>query len=139
MLVCDNFQELNFACDGLYVLRASTDFALLPSTLAVPVVSCSETEAERGASELRQMPRPPRYQGDARAGSHTSGAEQQLQRGHVELPQHEQQMQQQENAATRSPSSTAAEDEEFASAKVPYLRLKTVLSQGIHVDAAVAE
>ncbi|CDI75740.1 sec7 domain-containing protein, putative [Eimeria praecox] len=131
-------EELNFACDGLYVLRASTDFTLLPSTVAVAAPSSSEGETERDVSEAPHMQRASLTQRESPAPSGGAGPEHQPPKGPNELPQREQQTQQQEAAGAGSPSASP-EDEEAAAARAPYLRLKTVLSHGIRIDAAVAE
>ncbi|CDJ49832.1 sec7 domain-containing protein, putative [Eimeria brunetti] len=129
-------EELNFACDGLYVLRASTDFALLPSTVAVAAACSSEVEAERDVCEAQPLQRASQRESQALSG--TVGPEHQLPKGPNELQQREQQAQQQEAAGAGSPS-LSTEDEEAAAARAPYLRLKTVLSHGIRIDVAVAE
>lgn len=132
-------QELNFACDGLYVLRASTDFALLPSTVAV-AAACSEVEAERDIAEAPHLQRAPLTQRELSVPIGAVGPEHQLPRGPNEVLQREQQAHQQEvPGAGAGPPSVSPEDEEAAAARAPYLRLKTVLSHGIRIDMAVAE
>ena len=131
-------QELNFACDGLYVLRASTDFTLLPSTMAVAAVCSSEVETDRDVSEALHVQRSSHLQRESLALSGAGGPEHHLPKGPNELPQRERQAQQQEVAGAGSPSASP-EDEEAAAARAPYLRLKTVLSHGIRIDVAVAE
>ncbi|CDJ27700.1 sec7 domain-containing protein, putative [Eimeria mitis] len=128
-------EELNFACDGLYVLRASTDFTLLPSTVAVAAAGCSEVETERDASEALHVQRVPPTQKGPAGPSGVVGPERKLPKGPNE-PQ--QPVQQHEVPGSGSPSASP-EDEEAAAARAPYLRLKTVLSHGIHIDLAVAE
>ncbi|KAL8434250.1 hypothetical protein Efla_002015 [Eimeria flavescens] len=133
-------EEVNYACDGLCVLRASTDFVLLPSTLAMGLRAESEL-ADASISYLtnaQALPTP--QQQPPPAVSDPVGAKQQPSASRSADEQQEQR-QQSITASPVAPVSTAGlpEDEETAAAIAPYLRLKAVLAHGIRVDLAVAE
>ncbi|KAL8453879.1 hypothetical protein Emag_001687 [Eimeria magna] len=134
-------EEVNSACDGLCVLRASTDFVLLPSTLATglrPEAEAAEAPMAHPASAQVQLSLPQRSNADVSdsrvAKQHPPG------RGPVDTQQGQQQQSSQDDSAGAPASAPAPlEEEEAAAAMAPYLRLKAVLAHGVRVDLAVAE
>lgn len=122
------------------MLRASTDYTLLPSTLAVS--HRNEPEAEVALSCASYSHAPSRSPGEVGAANDTAGTKQQLPKGRHQPTQHEDQQQyrpREDSVAAPPPSSATPEDEEAAAAIGPYLRLKAVLAQGVRIDLAVAE
>lgn len=120
------------------MLRASTDFALLPSTLALVPRSEGESESYSPYPPVAQAAQ--RSQGGVVAFSDVAGTKQPP-KGRQAEAQHDQQQQhpQDESLVAPSSSSPQQEDEEIATALGPYLRLKALLAQGVRVDLAVAE
>ncbi|KAL8447904.1 hypothetical protein Emed_004199 [Eimeria media] len=134
-------EEVNSVCDGLCVLRASTDFVLLPSTLATglrPEAEPAEAPMADPASAQVRPSGPQRSNADV---SDTPVAKQQpLKNGPANTQQDQQQQSSQDEPASAPASAPGPlEEEEAAAAMAPYLRLKGVLAHGVRVDLAVAE
>ncbi|KAL8271258.1 hypothetical protein Esti_004824 [Eimeria stiedai] len=134
-------EEVSSVCDGLCVLRASTDFVLLPSTLAIglrPEAEPAEVPIAHPASTQVQPSSPQRSNA---AVTDTARAKQQPPRNGPDDTQQDQQQQSSQDDPAVAPALAGGplEEEEAAAAMAPYLRLKAVLAHGIHVDLAVAE
>ncbi|KAL8437169.1 hypothetical protein ACSSS7_001148 [Eimeria intestinalis] len=134
-------EEVNSVCDGLCVLRASTDFMLLPSTLAVglrPEAEPAEASITHPASAQVQPSLPHWSNADV---SDTAVAKEEPPRSVPVGTQQDQQQQCSQDDSAVAPALTRGpmEEEESAAAMAPYLRLKSVLAHGVRVDLAVAE